>query len=135
MKDTSIEKITHHLPEIGNILDLSVPATFVLIKPYFIDKTDIEVNGTKLLLPDAAMVDHYTSMKADAAIDAIVENRVLSSGVVVTAGQRCDEIKAGMEVYFYKSSSKGAFTSKNEEGAMEIYQLYQEYDIHAFITK
>ncbi len=130
---TAMDLIIDRLPEIEDILDLKVPATFVLVKPYYIFKDKEEKSGSGIYMPNRTLVNALEQKKATP--DDIPESSLLSKGVVVAVGKRCDEITAGMEVFFYKGAghTKGAFTSKNEDGEKEIYQLYQEYDIHAYL--
>jgi hypothetical protein len=130
----SIDPFIDKLPEIDDILDLRVPATFVLVKPYIINKDVVTDAG--IYIPDASILNSYNKKTSNPAPE-IPESSVLSKGVVVTVGQNCSEIKAGMEVFFYKGQghTKGAFTSRNAERVKEVYQLYQEYDIHAYLQK
>lgn len=105
------------LPEITDILDLEVPATFLLIRP---DSIDHEVKtASGLILTTSEQV----------------KQMILARGIVVRHGMNCQEVKSDYIVYFYKNESKGAFKAKNSEGIYEVYQLYQEYSIHAYIKR
>lgn len=104
------------LPEIEDILDLKTPGQLLLIRP---DNIDHEVKTTSGLI-----LTHTDEVK----------QRVLAKGTVVCHGSGCQDIHTDDIVYFYKPESKGSFKAKNSEGVYEVYQLYQEYSIHAYIT-
>lgn len=104
------------LPEVEDILDIKTPGQLLLIRP---DNIDQEVKTTSGLI-----LTHTDEVK----------QRVLARGVVVCHGSGCQDIHTDDIVYFYKVDSKGSFKSKSSEGTYEVYQLYQEYSIHAFIT-
>lgn len=105
------------LPEIEDILDLNVPATLLLVRP---DNIDNEIKtAAGIILPKSEET----------------KKLMLAKGVVVKHGKDCQEIKTDYTVYFYKIESKGSFKSRNTEGEWEVYQLYQEYSIHAYLRK
>lgn len=105
------------LPEVTDILDLVVPATFLLIRP---ENINHEVKTTSgLIITQSEEVKQMT----------------LAKGVVVKHGKDCQEIRTDDTVYFYKRESQGSFKVKNTEGEWEVYQLYQEYAIKAYLKK
>lgn len=103
------------LPEIADILDLKVPGTMLLIRP---DNINQEVKTQSGLI--------LTQSEE-------VKQLMLAKGVVVRHGKQCTEIYTDHIVYFYKRSSKGSLKAKNTEGDYEVYQLYQEYDMYAYL--
>lgn len=105
------------LPEIEDILDLEVPATLLLIRPDNIDQEVKTASG--LIISRSEEVKMMT----------------LAKGTVVKHGSSCQEIRTDYTVFFYKNESKGSFRAKNSEGVYEVYQLYQEYSIHAYLKK
>lgn len=106
-----------HLPEVEDILDLHVPGTLLLVRPENINHEVKTASGIILARPEE------------------VQQMVLAKGVVVKHGKDCQEVRTDNTVYFYKRESKGSFKSKNTEGGWEVYQLYQEYSIHAYLSK
>ncbi len=105
------------LPEIEDILDLHVPGTFLLVKP---DNINAEVKTASGLILGRTEE---------------VQQLILAKGVVVKNGKDCQEIKTDDAVYFYKRESQGSFKAKNAEGEWEVYQLYQEYAVKAYLKK
>ena len=104
------------LPEIVDILDLKVPGTMLLIRP---DNINHEVKTQSGLI--------LTQTEE-------VKQMMLAKGVVVKHGNQCQEVHTDDTVYFYKRSSQGSFKAKSTEGEYEVYQLYQEYDMKAYIN-
>lgn len=104
------------LPEVEDILDIKVPGQVLLIRP---DNIDHEVKTKSGLI-----LTHTEEVK----------EKMLARGVVVRHGKRCEEISTDDIVYFYKRDSRGSFKAKNSEGVYEVYQLYQEYSVEAFLT-
>lgn len=105
------------LPEIADILDLKVPSTFLLIRPENINHEVKTASGL------------YLARTED------VQQMTLAKGVVVRHGKDCQEVKTDDTVYFYKRESQGSFRSKNADGVWEVYQLYQEYAIKAYLSE
>lgn len=105
------------LPEITDILDLNVPNTLLLVRPDSIENEVKTASG--LIISRSEEVKQMT----------------LARGVVVKHGKDCQEIKTDYIVFFYKRESKGSFKSKSNDGEWEVYQLYQEYSIHAYLKK
>lgn len=103
------------LPEIEDILDLKVPGTMLLVRP---DNINHEVKTKSGL---------YLTQSEE------VKQMMLAKGTVVRHGIQCNEIHTDHTVYFYKQSSKGSFKAKNADGEYEVYQLYQEYDMYAYL--
>jgi len=100
------------VPEVDDIMDVQVTNQLVLVKPFIVE-TIKTANG--IILDGGADLDKMKSA-------------MLQRGIVVNAGIKCNEVKIGMTVFYFKSNFQGMIRQENE-----LYFLLNEYDIRMFL--
>lgn len=99
--------------------------------PEVADILDFQVTGQSILVKTSLEEDLKT--KSGIIIGAAASDNVrftmLQKATVVNVGSKVEEIKPGMEVYYYLRDYQGEI--KDKEGVM--YALLQEYSVKGYI--
>lgn len=108
----SFELAKKFAPEVADILDFQVTGQAVLIKPAI--EEDLKTKGGIII--GASAGDN-------------VRFSMLQKATVVNVGNKVEEIKPGMVVYYYIRDYQGEV--KDAEGV--LYMLIQEYSIKGYL--